>query len=126
MRMSLRCIVVASALALFTTSEAGAQGLDSTAVAVDSSQTAEHTMAGPTMAAASVAVRAVARVPETRAGVEDALRQEQVRGQGNEVALMIVGGAALVAGLLIGDDAGALLAVGGAVVGLYGLYQYVR
>jgi hypothetical protein len=39
---------------------------------------------------------------------------------------MIVGGAALVAGLIIGDDAGALLAVSGAVVGLYGLYLFVR
>jgi hypothetical protein len=39
---------------------------------------------------------------------------------------MIVGGAAVITGLLIGDDLGAVLAVGGAVVGLYGLYQWVR
>lgn len=45
---------------------------------------------------------------------------------GRSPALMIVGGAALVAGLLIGDGAGDAIAIGGAVVGLVGLYQYLR
>jgi hypothetical protein len=48
------------------------------------------------------------------------------RGLGQPEALMIVGGAALLAGLIIGDDAGTLIAVGGAVTGLFGLYQYLR
>ena len=39
---------------------------------------------------------------------------------------MIVGGAAFVAGMLIGDDIGTLFMVGGAGVGLYGLYLYVQ
>jgi hypothetical protein len=39
------------------------------------------------------------------------------------VALMIVGGAGIVVGALIGSD---LITVGGAGVGLYGLYLYVR
>ena len=43
-----------------------------------------------------------------------------------DVALMIVGGTALILGAVIGDDAGAFLMVGGAVVGLVGLYQYLR
>jgi hypothetical protein len=42
-----------------------------------------------------------------------------------DVALMIVGGAALILGSVIGDDAGALMMVGGGVVGLVGLYQYL-
>lgn len=46
--------------------------------------------------------------------------------QGQGVALMAVGGAGLVAGLLIGDDAGTAVALGGLAVGLVGLYQYVR
>ena len=37
-------------------------------------------------------------------------------------ALMIVGGA----GLVIGGDAGTLISVGGAVVALWGLYQYLN
>jgi hypothetical protein len=43
-----------------------------------------------------------------------------------DVALMIVGGTALILGAVIGDDAGAFVMVGGAVVGLVGLYQYLR
>jgi len=43
----------------------------------------------------------------------------------NAVALMAVGGAALVIGAVIGDDAGTLVMLGGAVVGLYGLYLFL-
>lgn len=46
--------------------------------------------------------------------------------QGEGVALMAVGGAGLVAGLLIGGSAGSAVAIGGLVVGLVGLYEYVR
>ena len=46
--------------------------------------------------------------------------------QGEGVALMAVGGAALVAGLLIGQGAGTAVAIGGLAVGLVGLYEYVR
>jgi hypothetical protein len=47
-------------------------------------------------------------------------------GYGQPVALMVVGGAALLTGLIIGDDAGTVIAVGGALVGLYGLYEYLQ
>jgi|SRR5689334_1417975 len=43
----------------------------------------------------------------------------------NAVALMIVGGAALVIGAVIGDDAGTLVMLGGAGIGLYGLYMFL-
>ena len=39
---------------------------------------------------------------------------------------MAVGGAALLSGLIIGDDAGTVIAVSGAVIGLYGLYLYLQ
>ena len=41
------------------------------------------------------------------------------------VGLMIFGGAALITGLVVGGDAGTVIAVGGALVGLYGLYVYL-
>jgi hypothetical protein len=41
-------------------------------------------------------------------------------------ALMVVGGVALLVGLIIGDDAGTLIAVGGAVAGLYGLFRFLE
>ena len=40
--------------------------------------------------------------------------------------LMIVGGAAFIAGAIIGDDAGTVMMVAGAGVGLYGLYLYLH
>lgn len=46
--------------------------------------------------------------------------------QGQGMALMVVGGAAMVGGLLIGGDGGSAIAIGGLAVGLVGLYQYVR
>ena len=47
-------------------------------------------------------------------------------GLGQARAMMIVGGAALLAGAIIGGDAGAIIMVGGAVVGLVGLYEYLQ
>jgi hypothetical protein len=38
---------------------------------------------------------------------------------------MIVGGTALVLGAVIGGDAGTLVMVGGAGIGLYGLYRFL-
>lgn len=74
------------------------------------------------------------RVDAVRLGVEPvevsaeaaspAMMAQQRVGQ--SMALMIVGGAALVTGLVIGGDAGTILALGGAVVGLIGLYHYLR
>lgn len=119
MRTFARRVTLTLALSLLGASGAAAQSL-----AVDSTPSAPQV--GPTVAAAAVAVRATSPEVSARSGVAEALQQEERLGHGRNVALMIVGGAAVVAGLLIGDDAGALLAVGGAVVGLYGLFQYVR
>jgi hypothetical protein len=47
-------------------------------------------------------------------------------GAGKNVALMVVGGAALIIGAVIGGTAGVLIAVAGAAVGLYGLYNFVQ
>ena len=44
----------------------------------------------------------------------------------NSQTLMIVGGATFLAGAIIGDNAGTVVMVGGAAVGLYGLYLYLQ
>ncbi len=56
----------------------------------------------------------------------DLIPLPQTRGRSNSVALMAVGGAAIVVGSIIGGDGGTLIAVGGAVIGLYGLYEYLK
>jgi hypothetical protein len=73
---------------------------------------------GPTQRAATLSPR---RSTSTSKGV-NAMRRPS-RGSG--VGLMILGGAALVTGLIIGDNAGTVIAVGGALIGLYGLYVYL-
>ena len=75
---------------------------------------------GPTRDAATLAVRPVSETnhnpapPPARSGFSH-----------GEV-WMIVGGAAILTGIVIGGDAGHAISIGGAVVGLIGLYQYLQ
>jgi len=75
---------------------------------------------GPTVESGRVA----ASIPESTA--PRALYAPQRANLGQARALMIVGGAAILAGAIIGDDPGAIIMVGGAVVGLIGLYEYLQ
>lgn len=45
---------------------------------------------------------------------------------GTSKAQMVVGGAAIVVGVIIGGNGGSAIALGGAVVGLYGLWNYLK
>jgi len=88
--------------------------------------------AGPTVAGASVAFHAdaappvvVVRSSATESAVPNALPAAR-SSRNQSTTLMIVGAAAFVAGAIIGDTPGALFMVGGAGVGLYGLYQYLQ
>jgi len=50
----------------------------------------------------------------------------QHAGLGQPVAMMVVGLAGLVAGAVIGGSPGTIIMIGGAVVGLIGLWQYLQ
>jgi hypothetical protein len=78
--------------------------------------------AGPVLAGASIAARADLQQAESNAASTALMQSRDRRG----TTLMLVGGAAFLAGLLIGDDAGTAVALGGAIVGLYGLYLYLQ
>jgi hypothetical protein len=75
----------------------------------------------PRADAVSAGVRAKVMRPEP-APAPGAGRGDTARNK----ALMIVGGAALLVGAIIGNDAGTIIMVGGAVVGLYGLYKFLE
>jgi len=47
-------------------------------------------------------------------------------GAGTNVAMMGVGAAGIVVGSMIGGDGGMMIAIGGGVVGLIGLYRFLR
>jgi hypothetical protein len=80
------------------------------------------TAAGPRLETSAIALQ-----PSVASDSAEATqRRSSSRGMGQAQAMMIVGGAAVVVGIIIGDDVGTLIAVSGAVVGLYGLYQYLK
>jgi hypothetical protein len=47
-------------------------------------------------------------------------------GLSKSEALMVVGGAALIVGAVIGGDEGTIIMVGGAVIGLIGLWRWLQ
>jgi hypothetical protein len=76
---------------------------------------------------AQVAARLVAAAPASQQqAVAETVRMERHVGAGKNAALMVVGAAGIVTGALVGGGGGAAIAVGGAVVGLYGLYHFVK
>ena len=76
--------------------------------------------AGPTISKAAVGVRI------ERAATAKAVPLPKRHDERKNVAMMIVGGAALLVGAIIGDTPGQIIMVGGAGVGLYGLYKYLE
>ena len=70
----------------------------------------------------AVAVEAMRTSRATEAG--RAVAAQGSRGTGK--LYMIVGGAAFLAGAIIGDDAGTIIMIGGAGIGIYGLYLYMQ
>jgi hypothetical protein len=75
---------------------------------------------GPRLESVSAAMRnSVVERTDLRA-------QARSNSVGRPVALMVVGGAAIILGSVIGSDIGTLFAIGGAIALLYGLYLYLR
>ena len=87
-------------------------------------QSAKPLANGPTLQAAAVGFRASeARVDaSTKVTAAPIVR----RNQGQDVALMVVGVGAMIAGALIGDTAGTIIIIGGAGMALFGLYHYLE
>ena len=95
--------------------------LPATSQAQQSSQLASK---GPTVQAAAVGFRAAdAKVDAT---TKNTAAPIVGRHQGQDVALMAVGVGAMVAGALIGGTAGTIILIGGAAMGLFGLYHYLE
>lgn len=78
-------------------------------------------VAGPTIASATLGYSNVAH-----ASSEMTWDNQRRAKNGTGPVLAIVGGAALIGGLLIGDDAGTAIAVGGLIMGLIGLYLWLK
>lgn len=77
--------------------------------------------AGPRVAPAGIVASQV-----TRPGLAEMQNRNDNVGMGSNLALMGVGAAGVVIGLLVGGDGGAAIAIGGGALGLIGLYRYLR
>ena len=113
--MNRKLISILAALALASSS---AVAQVSSAPAAKSSEQS----VGPTVTANTAGVRA----PTVSRSANSNAKQDAHMGAGRNVALMVVGGAALIIGAVMGGTAGVLIAVAGAAVGLYGLYNFIQ
>jgi hypothetical protein len=71
-------------------------------------------------------LRVAAHYAATRQSESSAMVARQRAGLGQPMAMMVVGGAALLVGAIIGDTPGTIFMIGGAVIGLVGLYEYLQ
>src|SRR5689334_1112837 len=113
---------VTTALAvLFLTAPLAAQGVtpaptDSVVAAV-----AAPVSSAPTTANASVGIHRTSTAPAL--GTATPAPQGSV---GRNPAMMIVGGVALLVGAVVGGESGTIIMIGGGVLGIYGLWQYLK
>jgi hypothetical protein len=78
---------------------------------------------GPTIQSAAVGFRA----GETKVDAATKVTAAPIgRHAGQDVALMVVGVGAMIAGALIGGTAGTIIIIGGAGMALFGLYHYLE
>lgn len=121
--MNTRTLLVAVLVTLAGASTAHAQSIitsDTANVVAADTQTPSH-VAVQSSIDQSAAMRRDARFAPVASA-----KAASSKGLGQARALMFVGAGAFVAGALIGGDSGTIIMVGGAVVGLYGLYEYLK
>ena len=113
---------IAGACALGRPMQAQSVTLDTAAVA--DSATASQ---APTLSNASVGVRAPGTATTVQLATGATAPVWQARSSNrNATTLMIVGAAALLVGAIVGDDPGTIIMVGGAAIGLYGLWLFLQ
>lgn len=119
-------VTAATAAAFLAGPRANAQ-LSRVPEAVPQASISEQAAAPASFAERGPTVNSAAIAPRLDISDENALATAAPRRPfGLSQTLMIVGGAAFVAGAIIGDDAGTVMMVAGAGVGLYGLYLYLH
>lgn len=92
-------------------------------VASSAQQSARLSPKGPTIQAAAVGFR----VAEAKVDASTKVTAAPInRHQGQDVALMVVGVGAMIAGAIAGGTAGTIIIIGGAGMALFGLYHYLE
>lgn len=121
-RLAPLALLTCAILALPSISRAQSLSTEPSSPATVVTASVQAPTAGPTLDGATVGIRhSVDQSATTPTNATPAVRHGD-----QSTALMIVGGAAFLAGAIIGGDAGTIIMVGGAAVGLYGLYLYLQ
>ena len=120
---SLRSLVSFSAVLVFAAAPLRAQGPSAGASGTVEVSTPDSVVAGPTLGNATVGVR---HVDATATAAKAAPAAPRGGGHSHGEVLMIVGGAAILTGIVVGNNAGYAISIAGAVIGLYGLYEYLQ
>ena len=92
--------------------------------APSAADTTTPTLLGPSMSAATAGFR-----PDAAAATTASDQGPQLPENGNQrkgAIFMIVGGAAMLGGAIVGEEAGAVIMIGGVLMTLYGLYTYLN
>lgn len=111
-----------AALALVTVSTAVPAQSSSFAPAPDLTPGSAVEAVGPRLEASRAGVVIAPSVTVERVAPAPMYKKANIRGRN----LMIIGGAAILGGAIVGGDAGNLVSLGGLGVGLYGLYVYLN
>lgn len=124
-----RLVRPASASAVIVAALVASLGAISTSAAAQSPTAPTRSAAGTVApsrhaSVAGVRVHDAARLQVTADSPRPAALAAAGNGRGQTLA--IVGGAAFLGGLLIGDDVGTAIAVGGLFVGVYGLWLWLK
>jgi hypothetical protein len=125
--------IIARAVSLVALSAAALLGAPLTASAQEPAPSAVVAPAGPVVSAPIAPttaprlgpIDAPAGIVRTSAETSDLALQSPGPNNRN-VLWMIVGGGMMLGGTLIGDDVGTVVSVTGLVIGLVGLYRYLR
>ncbi|HET6681575.1 MAG TPA: hypothetical protein VFG84_10280 [Gemmatimonadaceae bacterium] len=91
---------------------------------VTAADAATPTVLGPAMSTATAGFR-----PDAAATTATNEQGPQLPENGNRrkgAIFMIVGGAAMLGGAIVGEEAGAVIMIGGVLMTLYGLYTYLN
>ncbi|CAN5131490.1 hypothetical protein BH09GEM1_BH09GEM1_13700 [soil metagenome] len=122
---SLRSLASLGAALVLAAAPLRAQGPSATTTGdPDVSPADSAVVAGPTLSRATVGVRHVDDAAAAAAAKAAPAAPQGERSHGQ--VLMIVGGAAILTGIVVGNNAGYAISIAGAVVGLYGLYEYLQ
>jgi hypothetical protein len=119
-------LAAAAPLSAQSSERASNDSVQVTANVVQPTTERDAVTSSPTVGASKTGLRAGVHARETSRPNQPTMAQAGRGNLGQARAMMVVGVAALITGAIIGGQPGTFIMVGGAVIGLVGLYDYLQ